>query len=76
MALLYPRSAVSRVEKCQITKCVQIDPQLHAEAASMLGTLGIDYEKPAGFTYSNSQVGTVEYSHGEGKRDFYPRIHN
>jgi len=35
-------------------------------AASMLGTLGIDYEKPAGFTYSNSQVGTVEYSHGEG----------
>ncbi len=32
----------------------------------MLGTLGIDYEKPAGFTYSNSQVGTVEYSHGEG----------
>ena len=35
-------------------------------AASMLGTLGIDYEKPAGFTYSNSQVGTVEYVHGEG----------
>jgi len=35
-------------------------------AAGMLGTLGIDYEKPAGFTYSNSQVGTVEYSHGEG----------
>ena len=35
-------------------------------AAGMLGTLGIDYEKPAGFTYSNSQVGTIEYSHGEG----------
>ena len=35
-------------------------------AASMLSTLGIDYEKPAGFTYNNSQVGTVEYSHGEG----------
>ena len=35
-------------------------------AAGMLGTLGIDYEKPAGFTYNNSQVGTVEYSHGEG----------
>ncbi len=35
-------------------------------AASMLGSLGIDYENPVGFTYSNSQVGTVEYSHGEG----------
>ena len=35
-------------------------------AAGMLGTLGIDYEKPAGFTYSNSQVGTVAYSHSEG----------
>ena len=35
-------------------------------AAGMLGTLGIDYEKPAGFTYNNSQVGTIEYSHGEG----------
>ena len=32
----------------------------------MLGSLGIDYENPVGFTYSNSQVGTVEYSHGEG----------
>ena len=28
--------------------------------------LGIDYENPVGFTYSNSQVGTIEYSHGEG----------
>ncbi len=35
-------------------------------AASSLSTLGIDYEKPAGFTYNNSQVGTIEYSHGEG----------
>ena len=35
-------------------------------AASMLSTLGIDYEKPAGFKYNNSQVGTIEYSHGEG----------
>ena len=35
-------------------------------AASMLGSLGIDYENPVGFTYSNSQVGTIEYSHGEG----------
>ena len=35
-------------------------------AASMLSTLGIDYEKPAGFTYNNNQVGTIEYSHGEG----------
>ena len=35
-------------------------------AASMLGSLGIDYENPVGFTYSNSQVGSIEYSHGEG----------
>ena len=35
-------------------------------AASALGTLGIDYESPAGFSYSNSQVGTVAYSHSEG----------
>ena len=35
-------------------------------AASSLSTLGIDYEKPAGFTYNNSLVGTIEYSHGEG----------
>jgi len=32
-------------------------------AASALGTLGIDYEHPEGFTYSNGQVGTVSYSH-------------
>ena len=35
-------------------------------AASMLGSLGIDYENPVGFTYSNSQVGSIGYSHGEG----------
>ena len=35
-------------------------------AASALGTLGIDYESPAGFSYSNGQVGTVAYSHSEG----------
>ena len=35
-------------------------------AASMLSTLGIDYESPAGFSYSNSQVGTVAYSHSGG----------
>ncbi len=35
-------------------------------AASALGTLGIDYESPAGFSYSNGQVGTIAYSHSEG----------
>ncbi|MBR4898025.1 MAG: hypothetical protein IKZ48_04485 [Prevotella sp.] len=35
-------------------------------AASALGTLGIDYKSPAGFKYSNNQVGTVAYSHSEG----------
>ena len=35
-------------------------------AASALSTLGIDFEMPAGFTYSNSEVGTVAYNHSDG----------
>ena len=38
------------------------DADLYAVGA--LGTLGIDYETPSGFTYSNALVGTVSYSHG------------
>ena len=33
-------------------------------AVGALGTLGIDYETPSGFTYSDAQVGTVSYRHG------------
>jgi len=33
-------------------------------AVSALSTLGIDYETPSGFTFSNDQVGTVSYRHG------------
>lgn len=33
-------------------------------AVSFLSTLGIDYESPSGFSYTNDQVGTLKYSHG------------
>ena len=32
-------------------------------AVSALGTLGIDYETPSGFTYSNELVGKLSYQH-------------
>ena len=38
------------------------DADLYAVGA--LGTLGIDYETPSGFTFSNSLVGSVSYQHG------------
>ena len=33
-------------------------------AVSALSTLGIDYETPSGFTFSNDQVGKLAYQHG------------
>ena len=35
-------------------------------AASMLAALGIDPQKPDGFTWKNQAIGTVSYSHGNG----------
>ena len=36
------------------------------EACALLDQLGIDFQSPAGFTFSNAQVGTVSYQHGGG----------
>ena len=36
------------------------------EACALLAQLGIDYQSPSGFQYSNGAVGTVSYQHGGG----------
>ena len=36
------------------------------EACALLGMLGIDPQSPAGFTFTDSEVGTVSYQHGGG----------
>ena len=36
------------------------------EACALLGMLGIDPQSPAGFTFADSEVGTVSYQHGGG----------
>ena len=36
------------------------------EACALLDVLGIDYQSPAGFTFADSEVGTVSYQHGGG----------
>ena len=36
------------------------------EACALLDQLGIDFQSPAGFQFSNASVGTVSYQHGGG----------
>ena len=36
------------------------------EACALLSALGINYASPAGFTFADSEVGTVSYQHGGG----------
>ena len=46
------------------TMAVGTVEQADLYAVGALGTLGIDYETPSGFTFSNALVGTVSYKHG------------
>ena len=46
------------------TMAVGTVEQADLYAVGALGTLGIDYETPSGFTYSNDQVGKLAYQHG------------
>jgi len=55
-----------------LVRSIQADTQEEADkyAVSCLNTLGIDYEKPSGFRYSDAAVGTVEYNHSTEPNTF------
>ena len=48
------------------TVVVGTQAEADAQAVRMLDILGIDAQQPAGFSWQNSAIGTVSYTHGTG----------